>query len=308
MSSTSLSSDDAHDQDARRRQALLLLLALVAIWGANWPIMKVGLDYIPPFWFAAVRLALGALTLFALLAALGRLGLPPRADLPVVLSVGLLQMTGFLAMANLALLTVEAGRSAVLAYTTPLWVTPAAVLLLGERLTRLKALGLLLGLAGLAVLFNPLHFAWHDRAQLLGNGALLLAALLWSGAILHVRRHRWTASPLELAPWQMLVAVVPLSALALALEGLDWARWSWELGAVLAYNGPLASAFCFWASTMVSRDLPAITASLGFLGVPVCGVLVSTLWLGEPLSASLLGGLAAILAGLALVNLADQRR
>ncbi|SMF33286.1 Permease of the drug/metabolite transporter (DMT) superfamily [Tistlia consotensis] len=294
-------------EPAPRRRAILLLLGIVLIWGANWPIMKVGLGYIPPFWFATARLALGALTLFALLAALGRLRLPPRADLPVLLSVGLLQMTGFLAMANLALLTVAAGRSAVLGYTTPLWVTPAAVLLFGERLTPLKALGLLLGLTGLAVLFNPLHFAWDDRRQLLGNGALLLGALLWSGAILHIRRHRWAASPLDLAPWQMLLATVILAAVAVPLEGFGWARWSWQLGAVLAYNGPLATAFCFWASTMVSRDLPSITTSLGFLGVPLCGVLISALWLGEPLTASLTAGLAAILAGLALVNLADQR-
>ncbi|MEX2629864.1 MAG: DMT family transporter [Tistlia sp.] len=293
---------------ARRRQALLLLLGLVVVWGANWPIMKVGLAYVPPFWFAALRLALGAATLFGLLALLGRLRLPPRADLPVLMSVALLHMAGFLALANLALLTVEAGRSAVLAYTTPLWVAPAAVLLLGERMTRLKALGLLLGLGGLAVLFNPLDFAWQDRRQLFGNGALLLAALLWSAAILHVRRHRWSASPLDLAPWQMLLASALLAAAALPLEGLGWARWSWELGAVLAYNGPLASAFCFWAAVMVARDLPSITTSLGFLGVPLFGVLVSTLWLGEPLSASLLLGLAAILGGLALVNLADQRR
>lgn len=294
-------------EETHRRQASLLLLGIVLVWGANWPIMKVGLGYIPPFWFAAARLALGAFTLFALLAVLGRLRLPPRADLPVLFSVGLLQMTGFLSMANLALLTVEAGRSAVLGYTTPLWVTPAAVLLYGERMTPLKGLGLVLGLLGLVVLFNPLDFAWHDRQQLLGNGALLLGALLWSGAILHVRRHRWTASPLDIAPWQMLLATLLLAAVAVPLEGFGWARWSWELGAVLAYNGPLASAFCFWASTMVSRDLPAITTSLGFLGVPVCGVLVSTIWLGEPLTASLMVGLAAILGGLTLVNLADLR-
>lgn len=293
---------------ARRRQALLLLLGVVLVWGANWPIMKVGLEVVPPFWFAALRLLLGAATLFGLLAALGRLRLPPRADLPVLLSVSLLHMTGFLALANLALLTVEAGRSAVLGYTTPLWVAPAAVLFLGERMTRLKALGLLLGLAGLAVLFNPLHFAWHDRAQLIGNGALLLAALFWSGAILHVRRHRWIASPLDVAPWQMLLASVLLVAVAVPLEGFGWARWSWQLGAVLAYNGPLATAFCYWAAVTVARDLPSITSSLGFLGVPVFGVLVSTLWLGEPLSVSLLAGLAGIVGGLVLVNLADQRR
>ena len=294
-------------QLAERRRAGLLLFGLVVLWGANWPIMKIGLGYIPPFWFAMARLLLGAFTLFALLAVLGRLRLPPKADLPVVFSVGLLQMAGFLALVNLALLTVGAGRSAVLAYTTPLWVAPAAILFLGERMTPLKAVGLLLGLTGLAILFNPLAFPWDDRAQLLGNGALLVAALLWSGAILHIRQHRWRASPLELAPWQMLLAALLMGAVAAATEDLAWLEWSWQLGAVLAYNGPLASAFCFWAAIMVSRDLPAITTSLGFLAVPLCGVLASTVWLGEPLTVSLLGGLAAILGGLALVNLADLR-
>src|SRR3546814_3100576 len=66
--------------------------------------------------------------------------------------------------------SVGAGRSAVLAYTTPLWVTPAAIVLLGERPTAFKLLGLALGFAGVAVLFNPLGFDWADPQVLLGNG------------------------------------------------------------------------------------------------------------------------------------------
>src|SRR5690606_4979044 len=153
--------------------ARLLLVAVVVLWGANWPVMKVGVAAMPPVWFATARMVLGAASLLALLAVLGRVKLPTRRDLPVVLSVGLLQMGTFLALVNLALLHVEAGRSAILSYTTPLWVTPAAILLLGERPTLFKLAGLALGLAGVATLFNPLGFDWSDPAVMLGNGLLL---------------------------------------------------------------------------------------------------------------------------------------
>lgn len=288
--------------------ARLLLAGVVVLWGANWPVMKVGLESMPPVWFAAARMTLGAASLFAMLAVLGRLKLPTRRDLPVVLTVGGLQMAAFLVLVNFALQHVEAGRSAVLAYTTPLWVTPAAMLLLGETMNRRKLLGLCLGLAGVAVLFNPQGFDWASRDALVGNALLLAAAFSWSLAILHVRAHQWDSSPLQLAPWQMVLAIPPLALLS--WFGEDWStiRWSGELTWILAYNGPLATAFCFWAVVSVNRALPATTTSLSLLAVPVAGVLASAIFLDEALTPTLLGGLLLILAGTVLVNLADMKR
>jgi drug/metabolite transporter (DMT)-like permease len=298
---------------ASHRLTYPLLAAVIVLWGVNWPVMKVGLTYIPPFWFAAARLALGAATLFALLAALGRLALPPRRDLPVLFSVSILQMTVFLCLVNTGLLTVGAGRSAVLAYTTPLWVTPAA-LLLGERLTPRKTLGLALGLAGLATLFNPLGFDWGDRDVVVGNGLLMLAALSWAGAILHVRRHAWAATPLDIAPWQMLAALPVLVALAAWREGpafgaaavIDWQAP--DLWWVLAYNGPVATAFCYWAAVTVSRGLPSIHTTIGFLGVPAVGVLSAALTIGEAVPLDLVLGGLLILAGLTAMALGENRQ
>lgn len=285
------------------RRAYGLLGVVILFWGANWPIMKVGLGYISPLWFGTARVVLGATALFVVLGVLGQLRLPPRRDLPVLFSVGLLQMAGFMVLVNLGLLQVEAGRSAVLAYTTPLWVAPGAVLLLGERLTRFKLLGVAVGLLGLAVLFNPLGFDWADPNVVRGNALLMVSAVGWAAAILHVRAHRWESSPLELAPWQMLVAAPLVAGLALWLEEPAAIRWSGELVVVLAYNGLVATAFCFWAAITVTRALPAISTSLGFLGVPVTGVMLSAATLGEGLSATLVGGLVLIVAGMTLVNL-----
>ena len=289
------------------RHAYVLLAAIVLFWGVNWPVMKVGLEAITPMWYAVSRLVIGAATLFGILAATDRLETPRRADMPIVVSVALLQMAVFLTCVNFGLLRVDAGRAAILAYTTPLWVTPVAVGLLGERLSPRKAAGLVLGLAGVATLFNPLGFDWSNPQVVTGNGLLMLAAFSWAGAILHTRRHRWRATPLQLAPWQMSVAAPIMIALAVTFEGDAVVAWSPLLGLNLLYNGVVATAFCFWAVVTVQRTLPAISTSLGLLGVPTAGMLISALVLGETLTLTRIAGLILILAGMGLVNLADLR-
>ena len=293
---------------SRGRFAGLLLASVVVVWGANWPILKMGLAHTSPLWFAVLRMVLGVLSFAAVLAPMGRLKLPAREDWPVVWTVSVLQMAAFSALINVALMSVPAGRSAILAYTTPLWVTPGAVLFLGETLTRARMIGLALGLAGVAVLFNPLTFDWSDPASVWGNVMLMAAALAWAAAILHVRGHRWVGSPLELAPWQMLLATPPLVLLAWLVEGPPHADMSPTFLWVAAYNGPLATAFAFWAAITVNRMLPAITVSLAFLCVPVGGLVFSALLLGESLSAGNLLGLALVAAGVAVVAVGDARR
>lgn len=282
-----------------RPRALGLLCLVIALWGANWPIMKVGLMDMPPLTFAAVRLLLATLTLFAI--SPRRLQLPAARDLPVVLSVGLLQLFAFMLCMYLALMVVPAGRSAILAYTTPIWVVPMATLWLGERMTPAKALALAIGLAGIGVLFNPAALDWSSRAVLIGNGLLLAAAAAWAITIVHVRGRRWHATPYQLLPWQMLLATLASGCVAFVFEGDAAIHWTPRLIVILLYNGILASAFCSWAFNEVARSLPATTTSLGSLGVPVIGLLASAAWLGEPLAPSTVVGLVLILSAVALL-------
>ncbi|QJE74292.1 DMT family transporter [Aerophototrophica crusticola] len=300
--------DRAASRPVGRVTALVLLGLVMLLWGGNWPVMKVAVQAMPPVSFAASRLVLGSLTLFAVAAAAGQLRLPSRHDLPIVLWVGLLQMAVFLLCVSLALQHVPAGRSAILAYTTPLWVVPLALVWLGETLNRMKVAGLLLGLAGVGVLFNPLALDWGDREMLLGNGLLMLAALAWAVNMVQVRRHRWEGTPLSLGPWQLLVGAVLLVPLALVMEEPGQVAWTGELWACLVYNGPIATALGFWAIVSANRALPAITLSLSTLGTPLVGLVASAWWLGEPLGLANLAGLALIGAGLVLVALADRKR
>jgi drug/metabolite transporter (DMT)-like permease len=288
------------------RAGVAMLVTVVLAWGLTWPVNKVVLESISPFWMAALRSGIGAVALFAFAIARGRLTLPRRGDVPVLLSITLLHMVGFVLLATIGLQLVSTGRSVVLAYTTPLWVAPGAHLFLGEPLTRRRTIGVVVGLLGLLVLFNPMAFDWRDRTAVLGNLAILGAALLWAASILHVRGHRWQGTPLELVPWETLLATLILTPAAVAFGGALDADWDGRLVALLLYSSIPGSALAYWAVAMAGRLLPAVTTSLGLLATPVVSIVIASMWLGEAPTLALLVAIVLILGGVAIGTTAEH--
>jgi drug/metabolite transporter (DMT)-like permease len=289
------------------RAAWLQLAANVILFGLSWPIIKIGLEASTPLWFAAARATLSATTAFVLLACLGRLAWPHRADWPIILSVGALQLSCFFAFSNLGMQSLPAGRSSVFAYTAMLWVVPLS-LMVGEKVGWRAVAGVLLGLAGIVVLVEPLRFDWNDRAIIWGHVWLLLAGFTWAIAIVHIRRHRWKLTPLDALPWQMSVATVLLWVLALIAEPagrLELDRK--ELWMSLLYIGAFAGPIATWAAVSVGRALPPVVGSMGMLGVPLLGIASSVVLLGETITAPLAIGTALVIAGIAIVILDRSR-
>lgn len=290
-----------------RRQGLLALIIVIVAWGLTWPVNKVVLATLSPLWAVTLRSAIATVALFALTAWRGRITLPPRQDLPVLLSITLLHMVGFNLLASWGLGLVPTGRTVVLAYTTPLWVTPGAALLLREPLTPRRLIGVLVGLAGLVTLFNPLALDWSDRAVVLGNLAILAGALLWAVSILHIRAHRWVSTPFALIPWETLLATALLVPIALSTTPPVPGDWSPSFVVLLLYLGIVGTAVAYWATATASRHLPAVTTSLGLLATPVVSVITATLWLGEPLTLSLSIAIVLVLGGVAIGSTATDR-
>lgn len=290
------------------KAASILALGVLAA-GSAWPAIKHGLAEATPVWYAAGRAGISAATGFAVLAALGQLRRPSRADLPIVVSVGGLQLCLFFTLINLGLALLPAGRSVILAYTTTLWVVPLTGPLLGEWPRARQLAGVALGFAGIAVLVMPAvaPVGTADAGALAGYLFLLGAALCWALAILHSRGHRWNLTPLQVMPWQMLFAAVLLVPVALALEPGGYiaptARALWPL----AYLGMIAGPVITWSSTSVARLVPAVAVSLGYLMTPVMGVAISALFLGEPVGPDLAVGGLLVLAGAAVAIAAGRR-
>jgi drug/metabolite transporter (DMT)-like permease len=292
---------DTREQTHLGRTTSLVLLAVIAVsWGLTWPVNKAMLQYTTPIWAVFVRYVVAAAALAIITPALGRLRLPPRQDLPVVFSVSLLHMVAFGTLCSIGLQFIPAGRSVLLAYTTPFWVFPLARIVLGERLTVARLLAFACGLLGLLLLVNPLSLDWTDRHIVTGHALILLAAVLWACSIVYVRRHRWATTPFDLLIWQTLLTTVLTGLLALAIEGAPHITVDAHFLMLALYGGGIGTALAFWALNTVNRVLPATTTSLGLLGVPLFGVACSMLTLGEAFDVISVVALALIVGGIAI--------
>jgi len=280
-----------------------LMCIVILAWGINWSVGKIVLDYLTPIWATALRTLPACLAVWMLCALTGQAKVPAKSDIPIIFNVGLLHMAAFTVLATIGLLYVPAGKSVVLAYTTPLWVLPAAWLFLKEPLSKQRMLGMTIGMAGLVLLLQPNALDWRDPDIVYGHGLILCAALCWAICIVYNRAHKSTASTLQLLPWQILLAAVVQLVLAVLFEGIPTIEWSWRLLGLLAYGSLIGTVLAYWAMNSVSRRLSASVVSLASLGVPIVGLFSSALMLGETLSAQLLAGTALIVGGVVLAML-----
>jgi drug/metabolite transporter (DMT)-like permease len=285
------------------RQRILLVL-LISSWAISWPMVKVGVAVVPPIWYACFRYTIAASCLFAFVALRHEAAIPSRADWPLIAVSGVLQMAAYSTLTALALTVLPPGRASMLAFSTPIWVVPLAAWWLRERASRTAFFGTGLGLLGVLAIAAPAFHA--DRQQVFAYAMLLVAAVSWAISIVAVRAHRFKATALALAPWQMLLAASLLLAVALIVEGAP--RPVGPSGAAsLAFVGPVATAFDYWAVVEVGRHFRAAVLSMTLLAAPTLGILISALALGESIGASLVAGVLLIAAGIRLV-MAEPRK
>jgi drug/metabolite transporter (DMT)-like permease len=185
----------------------------------------------------------------------------------------------------------------VLAFSTPVLVAPLAAWRLGEKMSARIAAGVAIGCAGIVMIASPSFTVGGMQAA--AYVMLMGAAAAWAITIVTVRGHRFKASPLSLAPWQMLIAASLLLPVAISAEGLP-GQFTPLGAATLAYVAPVATAFAYWAVVEAGRRFAASTISMALLATPGVGLLISAWALGEPVTVSLCAGIALTATGIRL--------
>ena len=282
--------------------ALGALAFLTLVWGYNWVVMKVALEYTAPFPFAAARSVGGSLCLLLVLA-LARKPLWPRYPWRTLL-LGLLQTSLFIGCVCWSLVAGGAGKSAVLAYTMPFWVILFAPFVLGERLRGGQWLAVALAFVGLLLIFSP----WHRAPDFLSGCVALAAGVAWGLSVLVAKQipvaDRWEL--LSLTGWQMLMGAVPLAAAAWLVPGRPL-EWSWPYALALLYNIVPGNALAWALWLFVVARLSATVSGLASLATPVVGVLLGWWQLGERPTLAVTAGMLLVFVALALLPFAGGR-
>jgi len=259
------------------------LAAMILIWGYSWVVMKIALRHAHPFDFAAIRVGIGAVFLFAIVALRGRPLKLSRYRMAMLL--GTLQVALFVALSHFALLQAGPGKTSVLVFTMPFWMIVFAHFLIGERMRGAQWIAVALAFAGLVLIVAP----W-ELTSLTGSILAVSAGAVW--AISAVFSKKWPtagADPLLFTAWQLLFGFAWLVILAFAWPH-DPIRWTGEFLWALAFSALLATAIGWWLWTYVLAHTPAGITGLNSLGIPVVAVLASAIQLGErPPALELLG-------------------
>lgn len=285
----------------RERLAVLVWLALCAIWGSTWLGIKLGLRDLPPITFAGIRFALAAVLL-------GGIVLWRRTRLPAAARDWvLLAYTGFLSITlNYALVFwgeqyISSGLAALLSATVPLFGLPLAHwYLAAEPLTAPKVIGVLLGLFGIGIVFSGELGAGGPLA-LWASAGIIFAALATAQAGVLVKARGTHIEPSVLAGVQMAGGCVPLLAGGILLEGnpvhFHWTALAW---ASLAYLTILGSVIAFLLYYWLIRHTAVSGVLMIPLVTPLVALLIGVLLGGETIGWHTVVGGGAILGGVSL--------
>jgi len=282
-------------QAASQRLALFALSVLVLIWGYNWVVMKIAVRYAAPFDYAALRVALGGLSLVLVLVWRRQPVWPKRPAGAFV--VGLFQMAGFYGLSTWALVSGGAGKTAVLNYAMPFWVLMLAWLVLGERVRGTQWAAVAAALTGLICILMPFSFA----EGLFSKGLALLSSVSWAGGIIVTKKlqQKSQLDLLSFTTWQMLFGSIPLILVAVLVPSPP-ITWSGPFIAALIYSVIPGNAIAWLLWSYVLSRLPAGIAGLGTLAAPVIGVLAARMQLGEEPTVVEAIGMSMIIGALVL--------
>jgi drug/metabolite transporter (DMT)-like permease len=299
----------------RNASTHLGLIAMAALWGASWPWGRVVAQAMPPLAAACLRFLLASAVLLLWLYRSGRMGglraLAARQwlGLACASAVGVL---GYSIFFLLALQTVPAGKAAMVVALNPVLTMLFAVLLFREAVNRLMWAGLVLAVGGALYALGGGSFTALQPASS-GAGALLLlgCAGCWVAYTLIGRLVLASVDALTTTTVTAAIGAALLLLASLVWEGpAAWAglpaaaAHAWYSLVALAL-GATALAYAWYLNGV--RVLGAGAAAAYMALVPLWGMLFSSIWLGEPITASLMGGGAAAIAGMLLMNLGRWR-
>ena len=282
-----------------RAAAIVALLLVVVIWSSTFVATKLLLGEAGPGQIAFLRFVVAS----AILLPIARRGLVgPAIPWGRLALLGLAGVTGYFTFQNLGLVYTSASAAGLILACLPALVAVAAAAFLGERLNRVRALGVLASVVGVAVIVVAGEPEPTAPNPLLGNGLMLLCCLTWVA-------YTMLGKGTEQLPVQVVSAgsigfgalfLAPLALVETLGRGLPSLSAGGWLG--ILYLGSAASAGAFLLWNYALRRLDASEAAVYLNIVPLLGVVLAAAMLNESVGPPEIVGAALIVGGVTLAG------
>ena len=285
-----------------RRLAEMGVLLTVAIWSANFVVVKAAIGELGPLTFTAARYVVATVTLFLLVRwRLGPVRPPARLALALV-ALGMLGFGGYQVLWSIGLTQITAGDSALIIAASPVLTVLLAGAVGMDRLSAPKLAGALIAFAGVAVVVAAGH-ELSLGSSLLGDLLTLGAAVLWAIYTVVGTRMLRSVDPLQATAWAVLGGTLFLLPFGL-FNVLTSPPADVSLPAVvgLVYSGALAAAVANVLVFNAIRLVGPARVTISQLLVPAGAVVLGAIFLAEPVGVAQVVGGAVIVLGVWLTR------
>jgi drug/metabolite transporter (DMT)-like permease len=291
--------DDPQNQDITAAAACYIAF-LCILFGANAVAIKISLNEMGPFAVAGIRFALAALAISVWAAATGRsfrLKNGQWGPLTVLSVIFPLQ----LALFYLGIDKTNASRASLIVNLLPFWVLFLSHLFIpGDSLNRRKFIGILLGFIGVIILL--IEKKGVGAAFQIGDLVVLAATLLWAGNVVYTKIVIASFQPFHLVLYPMIFSVPIFMAASMQFDPAWVLRISGQGILAMIYQSLITAAFGFVAWNNLMQKYGATALHSFVFIMPISGVFLANLILGEPLTAHLLAAAVCISTGILIVH------
>jgi drug/metabolite transporter (DMT)-like permease len=285
--------------------ARLAVAFLCLLWGTTYIAIKIGIEDIPPYLFAAVRQLIAGLLLIMLGFLLGRFRLPPIKHVAEQVLPGLLLISCGQGFMYWALLYIPSGLAALIASMIPMYAIIFSLFVPASARLNMKGwLGFSLGAVGMMIVFSENLAQFLRPEYLIGILITFLGAFCWAGGSYLVQaRAQQDISPYYKAGFQLFFGSLGLFVFAyFSSDYTNFQGFTFASLVALAYLVILGSLAGYLSFLFAIKHLPVAQATLYSYVNPLVAVLLGWLIFNEPLGWQLAAGFVVTLSGVYLLS------
>ncbi|WP_315818393.1 DMT family transporter [Paraflavitalea speifideaquila] len=290
-----------------RFKALFALGMVCFFWGTTWIASRQGVRHMPALQLAGIRQSIGGLLYVVFFISKGR-AWPRGKEWGPIIILSLLNFALTNGLSTWGVKYISAGLGSIIAATFPLWIVLINLFTARSKIPAKAILGLLLGFAGVCVIFYEHLADLLDPEFRFGILLSLTASWTWAFGTLYTKQQAAAFNPYFSLGLQMLISGIITSLLAVVtgqtipVQDIPWQSWT-----AIAYLASFGSVISFIAYLYALQNLPTEQASIYAYINPVVAVLLGSLLFDEKLTLFIIAGGAITLLGVHLINKAYRK-
>lgn len=284
-------------------KVVLGYILICIIWGSTWLAIKIGLESIPPFLGAAVRFLIAAGIMFVLVH-VRKIKIPwDGTSVRLYILAGTCTFSLGYAFVYWGQQYVLSALASILFGTFPFFVAALSWFVYkSEYITWLKAFGIIVGFAGVVIIFSE-DVNYHlGEASFFGMLAIIGAAIIQAFASVTIKRYGAELSTFALVSMGMAIGTAILFAISIVTE--DWSKTVIDAKAVgsVLYLATLGSVVTFGTMFWLLKRIEAVILSLSAFITPIVAIILGIVLAGEQFTAQIFTGSALVLTGILIAN------